>query len=109
MFSGMMMSPSLLKAFEPAPSTKVQIAFVKTTDRATGVARAIDLLGFGKEQFRGKDLFIKPNFNSADATPGSTPTDTLLALTRKLKSIVSGPITMGKCSSMGNTGEVMGE
>src|SRR5947209_8579937 len=107
MVSGMMMSPSLLKAFEPAPSTKAQVAFVKTTDRAAGVARAIDLLGFGKEQFHGKDLFLKPNFNSADATPGSTHIDTLLAITRKLKTMGSGPITIGDRSGMGNTREVM--
>lgn len=104
---GMMLTPSLLQAFEPAPSTKAQVAFVKTTDRAAGVARAIDLLGLGKQQFRGKDLFIKPNFNSADATPGSTHIDTLLALTKKLKSMGSGPITIGDRSGMGNTREVM--
>src|SRR5947209_18319771 len=95
MFSGMMLMPSLLKPFEPAPSTRAQVAFVKTTDRAAGVARAIDLLGFGKEQFHGKDLFLKPNFNSADATPGSTHIDTLLAITRKLKAMGSEPITIG--------------
>lgn len=104
---GMMLTPSLLQAFEPAPSTKAQVAFVKTTDRAAGVARAMDLLGLGKQQFRGKDLFIKPNFNSADATPGSTHIDTLLAITKKLRSMGSGPITIGDRSGMGNTREVM--
>src|SRR5436190_17482549 len=99
-----MFAPSLLKAFESAPSVS-HVAFVKTTDRATGVKRAIDLLGM--EKFRGKDIFIKPNFNSSDPTPGSTHEDTLVALVRKLKAMGSGPLTLGDRSGMGNTREVM--
>ncbi|MBZ5523060.1 MAG: DUF362 domain-containing protein [Acidobacteriia bacterium] len=82
-----------------------RVAFVKTTDRAAGVARAIDLLGL--ERFRGKDLFVKPNFNSADKTPGSTHEDTLAAILRKLKQMGAGPLTVGDRSGMGNTREVM--
>ena len=79
------------------------MAFVKTTDRAAGVKRAIDLLGM--EKFRGKDLFIKPNFNSADPTPGSTHEDTLAALMRQLKAMGAGPLTLGDRSGMGDTRE----
>jgi uncharacterized protein (DUF362 family) len=93
-------------AFDAAPSVS-HVAFVKTTDRAAGVKRAIDLLGM--EKFRGKDLFIKPNFNSADPTPGSTHEDTLVALMRKLKAMGAGPLTIGDRSGMGNTREVMGK
>jgi uncharacterized protein (DUF362 family) len=93
-------------AFDAAPSVS-HVAFIKTTDRAAGVKRAIDLLGI--EKFRGKDLFIKPNFNSADPTPGSTHEDTLLALMRKLKAMGAGPLTIGDRSGMGNTREVMGK
>ncbi len=100
-------APSLLRAFEldQIPSTTARVAFVKTTDRAAGVTRAIDLLNV--ERFRGKDLFVKPNFNSADITPGSTHQDTLLAILRKLKAMGSGPLTVGDRSGMGNTREVM--
>jgi uncharacterized protein (DUF362 family) len=100
-------APSLLRAIEldQTPSTTARVAFVKTTDRAAGVARAIDLLNV--ERFRGKDLFVKPNFNSADITPGSTHQDTLLAILRKLKAMGSGPLTVGDRSGMGNTREVM--
>lgn len=87
-----------------APST-AKVAFVKTTDRAAGVNRAIDLLGISN--FHGKDLFIKPNFNSADTTPGSTSMDTLNALVRRLKSMGAGPLTLGDRSGMGNTRQVM--
>ena len=101
-----MFAPGLLKAavFDAAPSIS-HVAFVKTTDRAAGVKRAIDLLGL--EKFRGKDLYIKPNFNSSDPTPGSTHEDTLVALLRQLKARGAGPLTIGERSGMGNTREVL--
>jgi uncharacterized protein (DUF362 family) len=99
-----MFAPSLLAAFDTAPSVS-HVAFVKTTDRASGVKRAINLLGM--EKFRGKDIFIKPNFNSSDPTPGSTSEDTLVALMRQLKSMGAGPLTFGDRSGMGDTREVM--
>jgi uncharacterized protein (DUF362 family) len=99
-------APSLLHAFDTAPSIS-HVAFVKTADRAAGVKRAIDLLGMGK--LRGKDIFIKPNFNSSDPTPGSTHEDTLVALMRQLKAMGAGPLTLGDRSGMGNTREVMGK
>src|SRR5579859_4448296 len=101
-----MFAPSLLPAFEATPAVS-HVAFVKTTDRATGVKRAIDLLGLDK--FRGKDLFIKPNFNSSDPTPGSTHEETLVAILRQLKAMGAGPLTVGDRSGMGDTREVMGK
>ena len=105
-FGAAMLAPSLLHGFDAAPSVS-HVAFVKTTDRATGVKRAIELLGMDK--FRGKDLFIKPNFNSSDPTPGSTSEETLAALLRQLKAMGAGPLTLGDRSGMGNTREVMGK
>jgi uncharacterized protein (DUF362 family) len=102
---GMLLAPSFLKNTAEASPTTAQIAFVKTTDRVAGINRAIDLLGM--KAFQGKDFFIKPNFNSADATPGSTHVDTVVALVRKLKAMGAGPLTIGDRSGMGNTWEVM--
>jgi uncharacterized protein (DUF362 family) len=82
-----------------------RIAFVKTADRTSGVSRAIDLLRL--PSLSGKNLFIKPNFNSADAPPGSTHTDTLTSLIQKLRQLGAGPLTIGDRSGMGNTREVM--
>ena len=82
-----------------------RIAFVKTTDRAAGLARAIDLLGL--PAWSGRDLFIKPNFNSADAPPGSTHHETLVALVKKLRASGAGPLTIGDRSGMGDTRQVM--
>jgi uncharacterized protein (DUF362 family) len=81
------------------------VAFVKCSDRSAGIARAIDLLEL--PPWRSKDVFIKPNFNSADATPGSTHPDTLAALIEKLRKMDAGPLTIGDRSGMGNTHEVM--
>lgn len=106
-----LLAPTMLKAsamgsviFDSSPSVS-HVAFVKTTDRSAGVKRAIELLGLQK--FHGKDLFIKPNFNSSDPTPGSTHEDTLAALLRQLKAMGAGPLTVGDRSGMGNTREVM--
>jgi uncharacterized protein (DUF362 family) len=105
----MLVAPRLIHPIEylPAPSSVSRVAFVKTTDRGAGVARAIDLLEVGK--FGGKDLFIKPNFNSADKTPGSTSEETLAAIVKKVKTMGAGPLTIGDRSGMGNTREVMEE
>lgn len=81
-----------------------KIAFVKTNDRAKGINQAIELLRLPK--FTKKDLFIKPNFNSADETPGSTHNETLKALIRKLRELEAGKLTIGDRSGMGSTNDV---
>ena len=83
----------------------IQVAFVKTKDRATGVNRALDLLGINS--MKDKDLFLKPNFNSADPAPGSTHNDTLSALVRRLQAIGARRITVGDRSGMGDTSAAM--
>jgi len=82
-----------------------RVAFVKTQDRVAGVQKALDLLEINS--MRGSDLFLKPNFNSADATPGSTHNDVLSALVRKLQAMGAGRITVGDRSGMGDTRTVM--
>ncbi|MBK8809421.1 MAG: DUF362 domain-containing protein [Acidobacteria bacterium] len=90
----------------PAPlGAKTRIAFVKTTDRAAGVKKAIGLLN--SDGFRDKSLFIKPNYNSADITPGSTHADTLVALIEELRKAGAKEFTVGDRSGMGKTREVM--
>jgi len=82
-----------------------RVAFVKTQDRATGVNKSLDLLEINP--MKGKDLFLKPNFNSADAPPGSTHNDTLSTLVRRLQAMGAGRITVGDRSGMGDTRTVM--
>jgi len=104
--SGALIIPSLAagaQTSKAAPTARV--AFVKTTDRASGVERAIDLLAIGR--FDGRSLLVKPNFNSSDPPPGSTHNDTLAALLAKLKSLGAGALTIGDRSGMGDTRAVM--
>ena len=89
----------------PPPAFKAQVAFVKTTDRVAGVKKAVDLLNL--REIKGKNLFLKPNFNSADAAPGSTHPDTLSTLVQALQSGGAKRITVGDRSGMGNTRGVM--
>ena len=84
-----------------------QVAFVKTRDRTAGVEKALDLLGV--QSVRGKYLFLKPNFNSADAPPGSTHDDTLSALVQTLKARGVDRLVVGDRSGMGDTRGVMGK
>ena len=61
-----------------ASSKKSRVAFIGTEDRKSGVSLSIKTLGINP--VKNKDVLIKPNFNTADRTPGSTHNDTLVAL-----------------------------
>jgi hypothetical protein len=90
----------------PTPESLVgRVALVRTTDRAAGVRRALDLLGINPVD--GKSVFLKPNFNSADPAPGSTHTEALWALVERLWEMGAGSITLGDRSGMGDTRAVM--
>lgn len=82
-----------------------KVAFIKTGDRSEGVRKAIDLLGINPVD--GKNVFLKPNFNSADPAPGSTHPDVLRSLVLKLKEMGARKISVGDRSGMGLTGRVM--
>lgn len=84
-----------------------KVAFIKTTDRTDGVRQAMKLLG--NNPFGGKHIFLKPNFNSADPTPGSTHPDVLRALVSEMNNMGAARITVGDRSGMGNTRQVMGK
>lgn len=87
------------------PQINAQVAFVKTRDRLTGVSRALELLEHNP--VKGKALFLKPNFNSADPAPGSTHNDTLRALIGSLHQMGANRLTIGDRSGMGDTRAVM--
>jgi uncharacterized protein (DUF362 family) len=84
-----------------------QVAFVKTGDRAEGVRSALESLG--KNAFGGRNVLLKPNFNSAHPTPGSTHNDVLRTLIEELRERGAGTITVGDRSGMGDTRRVMEE
>ncbi len=81
-----------------------RVALAKTTDRKEGVRAAIKTLRINP--VKGKNVLIKPNFNTADETPGSTHNDTLTALIEELWAMGAKSITLGE-RSFPPTREVM--
>jgi len=86
-------------------SGKAGVSLITTSDRAAGVGNAVDLLGMNP--VKGKQVLLKPNFNTADAYPGSTHNDTLVSLIRKLKDMGAASITLGERCGPGSTAKVM--
>lgn len=92
---------SFLNQSKPGTS---EVILVKTADRAKGVAQCMDLLGINP--CSGKNVLIKPNFNTADPAPGSTHNDTLRAILAHVKEMGSASISIGDRSGPQNTEEV---
>ena len=84
---------------------KTKVSLVKTADRSYGTIRSIDLLGVNPVP--GKDVILKPNFNTADPAPGSTHNDTLRALVQKIRDMGARSITLVERAGPPDTREVM--
>jgi uncharacterized protein (DUF362 family) len=82
-----------------------QIAFIKTSDRAQGVRQAMEM--FNLDGIYGQNVFLKPNFNSAAPTPGSTHPDVLRSIVLTLQEYGANQITVGDRSGMGDTRKAM--
>ncbi|HKJ92860.1 MAG TPA: DUF362 domain-containing protein [Longimicrobiales bacterium] len=78
---------------------------MRTPDRKAGVTQALKLLDL--TDVNGKRVVLKPNFNSADATPGSTHNDTLSQLVVELQERGARSITLGESSGPPDTQQVM--
>jgi uncharacterized protein (DUF362 family) len=92
---------------EPTAAMDIaKVALIKTRDRATGVRGAVQLLG--SNPIRGKQILLKPNFNSADPAPASTHLTTLRTLVELLQEMGAGEITVADRSGMGDSRSVMG-
>ena len=83
-----------------------KVAFVKTEDRINGVKASLATLGLNP--VKNKAVLIKPNFNTADPTPGSTHNDTLMALVEEIWDMGATSISLGE-RSYPLTREVMAE
>ena len=78
-----------------------KVALVSTKDRSGGVRRAMDLLDL--TSFQGKSVVLKPNFNTADPSPGSTHNDTLESLVLVLQQRGVRQITLAERSGPGDS------
>ncbi len=77
-------------------SRRSTVAFVHTEDRKSGVAESIRALDINP--VKNKDVLVKPNFNTADQTPGSTHNDTLVALVEELWEMGAKTVSLGERS-----------
>jgi uncharacterized protein (DUF362 family) len=73
-----------------------KVAVAHTSDRRAGVHRSIAALGVNP--VRNKAVLIKPNFNTADPSPGSTHNDTLLALVEEIWALGARSVSLGERS-----------
>lgn len=76
--------------------TMSRVALAKTDDRKNGVKTSLKALNINPA--KGKDVLIKPNFNTADITPGSTHNDTLVALVEEVWAMGAKSISLGERS-----------
>jgi uncharacterized protein (DUF362 family) len=86
---------------------KAKVSLVRTSERAAGIKRAVDLMGINP--VKGQDVLLKPNFNTADPFPGSTHNDTLTHLILHLRSRGAKSITLGERSGPPDTADVLKE
>ena len=86
-------------------SAKTTVVLVKTMDRTQGVKDVLSLLSFASP--KGKAVFLKPNFNTADPAPGSTHNDTLRQIILELKERGAATITLGESSGPPQTKKVL--
>lgn len=77
-------------------STKSHVALVKTENRKNGVKTSLKTLNMNP--VKGKNVLIKPNFNTADITPGSTDNGTLVALVEEIWAMGAKSISLGERS-----------
>jgi len=92
-----------LKSVESGRRTS--LALIKTGDRKKGVEAAFRLLA--PSGIKARRVFIKPNFNTADTTPGSTHNDTLAQIVLEVKKRNATGITVGERSGPPDTRKVM--
>ena len=82
-----------------------RVVLVRTTDRATGVKRALELLQ--APSFKDKRVFIKPNYNTGDPAPAATDPAVLESLVQAIQGDGASQITVGDRSGMAETRTAM--
>ncbi|MGA3059727.1 MAG: DUF362 domain-containing protein [Candidatus Bathyarchaeia archaeon] len=82
-----------------------EVFILKTINRTAGVPAL--LKKFGLDDYSGKQVALKANFNSADPFPASTHLDTLRAIVENLKNAGASGITLAERSGMGDTEQVL--
>ena len=87
------------------PTDISRVVLVYSEDRVNGTRRALDLLQ--PNGIKGKRIFLKPNYNTADPAPAATDPKMLEALVQELQNARAGQITIGDRSGMAQTRAAM--
>jgi uncharacterized protein (DUF362 family) len=106
--SGSTIEPAASNTPVPIDETETDVAklaFVKTRDRAEGIRQALKLLEINPVP--GKQVLLKPNFNSADPAPASTHPTTLRTLVEELWEMGAQSITVADRGGMDHSRRVM--
>lgn len=82
-----------------------KVFVIRTSDRSFGVKSLLSR--FNLNEFHGKTVALKANFNSADPFPATTHIDTLEKLVIGLKEAGVSDLTLAERSGMGNTRRVL--
>ncbi|MFP4083101.1 MAG: DUF362 domain-containing protein [Candidatus Aminicenantes bacterium] len=104
---GLACLPTIHFFSNPAPGKEntAKIALVKAKDRTTGVREVLKLFDYPSAE--GKEVLIKPNFNTADPTPGSTHNHVLGQLVKEIHAQGAKKIAVGDRSGPIPTAEVL--
>ena len=81
------------------------VFMVKTDKRIEGIRNLLE--NFDMADFKGKNIALKANFNSADPFPASSHPDTVQTLVKCIKNHNPSNIILAERSGMGNTRDVL--
>ncbi|MGQ9630036.1 MAG: DUF362 domain-containing protein [bacterium] len=102
---GCAVRPTEASAVERSTGGKSRVVLIQTEDRREGISKALNILN--PPSMSGKNVVLKPNFNSADPFPGGTHNDTLQTLVEYIGSQGAKKTTVADRSGMGDTRQVM--
>jgi len=81
-----------------------RVAVISTNNRVYGVNKSLELLDINP--VKGKNVILKPNFNTADPPPASSSIETVKQLVLKLKDMGAESITLAERAGPAKTSEV---
>lgn len=88
-----------------AAMQQTTVFLVKTDDRVRGIRDALSRFDLSK--FKGADVALKANYNSADPFPASTHPDTLRTFASVIREAGANRVELAERSGMGNTAHVL--
>jgi uncharacterized protein (DUF362 family) len=98
------LSSGARRGFAAGPSAKTKVVLVRTDSRADGVKKCLELLKI--DPFKGRDVLVKPNFNTSDEAPGSTHVETLKAILGAIREKGAKSLAIGDRSGPEPTAQV---